>query len=232
MSSAAFKRLAVLALLACTACSTDARNISRTLDLAFRGGSLAASAALNPNYRYLRAVVGERPALLVLGYVDPAPDSTHSAPIEVWYSGEGEVIRLQAGRIVGTSGLSTDWRSVSAPGAPLWASLPPTAEPGQRLTSYERKRDESAYRAGIIDHISLFAIAPPHGTQLAGLAPESLQWFEERAEPIAPPADSAFAIKLVSRFALRHGQGATEVVYAEHCLSAKLCMSLQRWPAH
>ena len=47
-------------------------------------------------------------AFLVLGYVDTSSDG----PVEVWYSGSGEVVRMRHGRVVGTTGLSTDWRAV------------------------------------------------------------------------------------------------------------------------
>lgn len=233
MSPASPKRLALLALLACAACSTDSSNISRTIELAYRGGSLADGAALDPAYRYLRAVVDGRSALLVLGYTDPATPA--AAPIEVWYSAEGEVIRLQHGRVVGTSGLSTDWRSTSTPDAPTWSDLLTRAgqnhPPGQPLATWQRTRDESAYRAGIVDRVSVHAIAAPRGTELTGLAPESLQWFEERAEPVVPAAGTPGAAPLTARYALRQTQGTVEVVYTEHCLSAELCLSLQRWPA-
>ena len=235
MSPAFPKRLAVLAMLACAACSTDSSNISRTIELAYRGGSLADGAALDPAYRYLRAVVDGRSALLVLGYTDTDPATPAAAPIEVWYSAEGELIRLQQGRIVGTSGLSTDWRSTTAPAAPAWGDLLTRAgqnQPaGQPLATWQRSRDESAYRAGIVDRVSVHAIAAPRGTELTGLAPESLQWFEERAEPVVPPAGTPGATPLTARYALRHTQDTVEVVYTEHCLSAELCLSLQRWPA-
>ncbi|TXH85944.1 MAG: hypothetical protein E6Q80_08630 [Thauera aminoaromatica] len=235
MSRALPERLAVLAILACAACSTDSTNISRTFELAYRGGSLADRAAPNPAYRYLRTVVDGRSALLVLGYTDPDPATPDAPPIEVWYSAEGEVVRLQQGRVVGTSGLSTDWRSTRAPDAPTWGSLVASAAQdraaGQALATWQRTRDESAYRSGVIDRISVHAIAAPRGTELAGLAPESLQWFEERAEPIVPPAGTPGAVRLTARYALRVDSGATEVVYTEHCLGPELCLSLQRWPA-
>ena len=56
---------------------------------------MADGAALDPAYRYLRAVVDGRSALLVLGYTDTDPATPAAAPIEVWYSAEGELIRLQ-----------------------------------------------------------------------------------------------------------------------------------------
>ena len=63
---------------------------------------------LDANLRYLRITVGSRVLLMVLGYIEPDP----AGPIDTWYSQEGEVIRLQNGRIAATSGLTTAWRAV------------------------------------------------------------------------------------------------------------------------
>lgn len=198
--------------------------------LAFSGGSLADTVELNPAYRYLRVVVDGRSAMLVLGYLDADSAAPGRRDIEVWYSGEGEVIRLRNGRIAGTSGLTTDWRSVSAAAAPEWGRLTAMRSEPQPVATYERRRDESGYRVGITDRVQVFAISPPRGTALAGLPADSLLWFEERAIPVAPPADSPQAAPLTSRYAVRQADGKVEVVYAEHCLSAALCLSLQRWP--
>ena len=106
---------AVLSLVAAlTACSSTSNAILQTLPYAIGRDSKIANARLNPNFRYLRVTVGGRVVLLALGNTDSHPQG----PIEVWYSAEREVLRLQNGRLVGAVGLTTEWREVSLPALP------------------------------------------------------------------------------------------------------------------
>ena len=64
--------------------------VSRTLWDAMGKGQSVDAIILNPNLRYLRVSVRGRVVLMVLGYLDAAPDGV----IETWYSSAGEVLRL------------------------------------------------------------------------------------------------------------------------------------------
>lgn len=175
----------------------------------------------NPAYRYLRVeVAGHPPALLVLGYIDAHP----LGEIEVWYSAQREVIKTQNGRIVGTGGLETDWRTVQFPSPP-----PPLTEVAAQGATYQRLRDEMpGHRYGITDDVEIKSwdgtppIALPRS--LPAEQARTYQWFRETTlkstASLLPPA----------WFARGQHQGQTTVVYSEQCLSVTFCLRLQRWP--
>lgn len=191
--------------------------VTRTLFDAIPGlGNTFDELQLNPNLRYLRVTVRGRVALLVLGYVDPDPEGE----INVWYSSQGEVIRLQNGRLVGTAGLETDWRTVRNSGLPAWKDLL-----GRQALVYRRERDEMpGYRFGIKENVSLYPVRTPTNARLAHLPAESLRWYEETVLNQADDLPSA-------RYALNTRDGEPRVVYGEQCLSQKLCIAWQTWPA-
>lgn len=184
--------------------------------LLYRGDSAEAQPNFNPSYRYLRTSVNGRVLFMVLGYIDPRPEG----PVEVWYSGTGEVVRLLNGQLVGTTGLSIDWRDVRLSNLPAWQ-----AHVANRTQTYVRERDlMPGYRFGIRDDIARAPIAPPSDSALAGTRASSLHWYEERStsRPAAasvPPA----------RFGVSFASGAPQVVYSEQCISRDLCMSFEQW---
>ena len=176
-------------------------------------------APLRPGYRYLRASVDGRTVLLVLGYVENHPDGA----IEIWYSGEREVIKTQRGHIVGTAGLSTDWRAVR-----FVSPLPELRQITTQTTArYTRSRDEMpGYRYDIRETITLRPIPAPEKSAIRALDPASLVWIEESADASTPGE----APLPPARFALDIRAGADPVVYSEQCLAPTLCLALQRWP--
>jgi len=208
--------LLVAALGGCAA-GTDA--IVQTMRTAVgREPSVADRARLNPDFRYLRVTIEGRVALLALGYVDPHPQGS----IEVWYSGEREVVRLQNGRLVGTTGLTTEWREVSLPALPDWVTLGRSDAP----LRWVRTRDVMpGYRYGVRDALELRVTPPPAKSQLQGLEAKDLVWFEERFE------GEARAALPVARYAVKLHDGDALVVYGEQCVAPKTCFTWQRWPA-
>ncbi len=218
--------------LALSGCSTAGNAILKTLPYAYGRGAGIDGVRLNPNFRYLRVTIGGRVVLLALGDVDSHPQGA----IEVWYSAEREVLRLQNGRLVGAVGLTTEWRNVALPDLPSWAVAART----DQAFRWTRTRDVMpGYRFGVKDELSLRVIAAPERSALQGVNPRHLTWFEERAESgsfaglqaalgngvgadaALPPA--RYAVDL---------RGAQEiVVYGEQCLAPVLCFTWQRWPA-
>lgn len=217
-----------LVLGAATGCSGTTSAIIETMQAAVRGNAGASNSPLNPNFRYLRVTVDGRSALLVLGYTEPDPQGT----VEVWYSAEREVIRLQNGRVVGAVGLTTEWRNVTVAAAPSWASM-------QRVTGpvrFARSRDTMpGYRYGIKESLSLVAVSPPKRSALQNIDPRALAWFEEIVEPgladSALPRESDGNRLPNARYAIAYEDGKPEVVYGEQCLASDLCFAWQRWPA-
>lgn len=213
MKSFAQVVLTVAALLVETGCAQGDIRAGKTLYHLFSRNSAVENTPLSPDLRYLRLAVDGRVALLVLGYV--TPDA--GGDIEVWYSAYGEVLKLRRGRIVGTAGLATDWRSVRLDRTPLWSSL------SHGSTTIVREHDEMpGYRIGIRETLAVSAIDAPAASEYVG-NPEQLRWFEERSDSFdwAP-----------SRYAIDISPTGREVpVYGEQCISKKLCLVWQRWPA-
>ena len=177
-------------------------------------------AKLNPNFRYLRVTIGGRVVLLALGYYDSHPQGA----IEVWYSAEREVVRLQNGRVVGAVGLNTEWRNVALPDLPVWSKLATVGTPYRWL----RTRDVMpGYLFGVRDALSLSIIPPPEKSALQGLEPKDLTWFEERFAEDALPNTALPA----ARYAVMLSGGEGIVVYGEQCLASQMCFTWQRWPA-
>jgi len=177
-------------------------------------------AKLNPNLRYLRVTIDGRVVLLALGYYDAHP----LGAIEVWYSAEREVVRLQNGRLVGAVGMTTEWRNVVLPDLPGWDKLVSGAVPLQ----WSRVRDVMpGYHYGLRDTLSLNLAPPPAKTALQGFDPKDLARFEER---LAEDGLSKTTLP-VARYAVGLAGAQSIVVYGEQCLGPQMCFTWQRWPA-
>ena len=201
----------VLALAAC-----GHTPVTRTLADAFGGGQGVERVSLGPNFRYLKVTAYGRDALMVLGYSDSHPAGT----IETWYSATGEVLRLQNGRVLSTNGLEIDWSAVRYQGLPNWESVSE-----QNKSEFIRERDEMpGHRFGLVDRVALYPVPAPKDAHLIGVDPKKLKWFEERVQTTQQTQPSA-------RYGLRLEAGETKVVYGEQCLSERLCISWQTWPA-
>jgi hypothetical protein len=171
---------------------------------------------LNPNYRYLHVTLtGGKPALAVLGYVD----AHAQGDIEVWYSAQGEVLRLQNGRLVGVAGLPLEWRHMAYPQTPpAWPSVP---SEGVRFT---RVRDEQpGYRLGLVEQVVLTPLPKPP-LDLPGPAFAVATWFQESY------TDARGSSRPDAWFALGEHGGQKTIVYSRQCLSVTVCLTLQRWP--
>lgn len=175
-----------------------------------------AEAKLNPSYQYLHVTLGNsKPALLVLGYVDAHPQGN----IEVWYSGLGEVLRLQNGRLVGASGLPVEWRRVTySETPPDWNSVSAAG------VQYARIRDEyPGYKLGLMDQVFSTHMKKPPDDFLSD-APADVSWYQERY------SDAGGTSIPAAWFALGNYGGQKTIVYSRQCLSVNVCLTLKRWP--
>ena len=211
MKLGSYKKLAIVVTsIIFAGCSSLDNPVIRTFNRAI-GVDQQQNSRFDPNYQYLRVVKDGRVVYLALGNVDSGT--------AIWYSAGREVLRLKDGRIAGASGLVTEWRNVVLPAFPSWTVLAQSKSPYK----WTRIRDVMpGYRYGVTDELTLSRIAAPQDTQLAGIAPGSLTWFEEDdTSPVdkLPPARYAFD-------AAKH-----EIVYGETCLAETFCFSWQRWPA-
>ncbi len=195
-------------------CSSSTNAVIDTVQSIVRRDTGAAALSLDPRFRYLRVTTqGGGVAFLALGYVDNTPQG----PLEVWYSGERQVLRLQNGRLAGVTGVATEWHGVSLPPLPSWRELGRAPAPYR----WSRTRDVMpGYRYGLRDALEVRQIGAPSRSQLAGMDALQLTWFEETSATL-PPA----------RYAVQIDDGSGTVVYAEQCLAPELCLSWQRWKA-
>ena len=205
------------ALLALSLAGCGHTPVTRTLFDTFGKAPGVDAINLNPAYRYLRVSVGDRDALLVLGYSDP----TTAGPIETWYSNAGEVVKLQNGRIVSTVGLRIDWRSVTYSELPSWSGVLNSSSAAQ----FMRQRDEMpGHRFGISETVMLYPLKPPSDARLVGVSAKELTWFEETVQANPKRLPSA-------RYGLTTRNGLPTVIYGEQCLAPDLCIAWQAWPA-
>lgn len=202
------------ALIALTACGHTP--VTRTLADAFGKGAGAEQLALQANFSYLKVTAHGRDALMVLGYVDSHP----MGAVETWFSSQGEVLRLQNGRILSTAGLELNWQAVRYKGLPDWRTIVAKSK-----LAFTRERDEMpGYRFDLVDRVELYAVPAPKNAHLVGVDPTTLLWFEERVQ-------SALGSLPTARYGLRLEAGEPRVVYGEQCFTDRFCMAWQTWPA-
>ncbi|AMV44759.1 YjbF family lipoprotein [Paraburkholderia caribensis] len=168
---------------------------------------------LAKDQRYLKVSSRGRTALLVLGYIERDPQGD----VEVWYSGAREVLRIQNGRLVGATGLSTEWANVRLASPPDWLAV-------AGVTSYVRRRDVMpGYDFDEYDKVTVQPISMPSDTRYTGPGAAQLRWYVERSQGRIALRDA--------RYAVAQKAGKAIVVYGEQCLDPGLCISWQRWPA-
>lgn len=188
----------------------------------FPAARVGEPARLNPRFHYLRVTIHDSWIFMASG----TPNIDAPGTTGVWYSADRVVLRFQDGRLVAAIGTPTEWRQVTLPQLPPWEVLAGETKP----VSWIRTRDVMpGYRYGIRDHLLLQRIPPPSNSNLKGIDPHSLVWFEERLESTddvtgydnhLPPA----------RYAL-DTSNTHAIVYGEQCLSPDFCFAWQRWPA-
>jgi hypothetical protein len=196
-------------------CTDTGIGLLRTTQAAFGKAPVPIDTAkLDPRYRYLRLQHAAGTSGMILGAVESSP----TGEVEVWYASDGELIRLENGRLAGNTGIQPEWRNVPLPALPAWSKLA-TQAAGFR---WERVRDVMpGYRYGVRDKLIIHVVPPPASSGLVGMDAEQLVWFEERmestTEELLPPA--------------RYAVQGERVVYGEQCLSRESCLKWQRWPA-
>lgn len=174
---------------------------------AWRGGVDLAAAKLQPDLRYLLVDANGIRGLLVLGNVDPDP----AGPVEVWYSADQAVLRLQGGRLVGIRGVGNDWVDVVLSGAPALSALAGT-------TTYQRTRTEMPdyrYRREAVTAAPL--VAPP--------ADVPVRWRDGRVAWVGEETAAA-ETRLPASYGLQEGR----LVFGRQCLADGSCITWQPLP--
>jgi hypothetical protein len=202
------------ALLLC-ACSTSLQGVGDAYRIVRATGAHSShdTGGLDPTYSWLRFTLHGHSTVFALGYVDLDPNGA----IEVWYGAGREVLRLQNGRVIDTAGLPVNWSSVRYSARPVWQSV-------NAPLTFTRTRDVMpGYEFGVVDTLTLAPIKPPSSSDLMGIAPAELAWFEETSRGSQPLPRARYAVATQG--------GKAVVVYGEQCLSKAFCLSWQRLPA-
>ena len=96
-------------------CSSQSDAVWKTLRLGFKDTvAQIETSPLKNNLTYLRANINGLDVLLVRGYVD----SDARGLVDVWYSSDGSVMRIQEGRYLGSIGFDQNWQEVTRKDAP------------------------------------------------------------------------------------------------------------------
>jgi Group 4 capsule polysaccharide lipoprotein gfcB, YjbF len=217
----------LLFLLTLAGCSLfDGNPVIETLRHVVPGGSEAERVEFDPGFRYLRVETGGN----VIFMASDTPRIDTADTVDIWYSAGREVLRFRNGRLVAAVGLGTEWRGIVVQGLPTWAEIASATQP----VRWSRIRDVMpGYRYGVHDALVLQGIPPPDDSQLKGIDPYSLTWYEERLDAQNTGTHSRGDEELPpARYALDTRNAGETVVYGEQCLSAELCFSWQRWPVH
>ncbi len=219
-----------------SSCALAPSPTTETLAYFLSDAGASASPKVDPRLRYLRVEVqGHPPGTLVLGYVDPSPDG----PVEVWYSANREVIKIQNGRIIATAGLPLDWSGTRFEPAPVaWPAV------GADGTDFRRLHDEpTQYRTGIVDAVRLHpwlgelpqAFTESLPTTLPSSLARTYTWYQETYTRVPPKhaggeAGTSLLAQAPAWFAWGPHLGQWTVVYSYQCLTPDFCLKLQRWP--
>ena len=189
------------------------------------------SAPLNPDFRYLRAQVAGQSALLVLGY----ETTTGQSASQAWYSGNGEVLQLQGGRLVGTGGLDINWVDVSLVDAPPITSAQLFPDPGSagprkpKLFFFRTRSVMPQYVINVHEAVVMQALdgAPDDAPKIlrdeANLS--ALRWVSESVV-LQPNNPSLRPLKATYAYSKDSGN----LVYGRQCLTETYCLSWMAWP--
>ena len=170
---------------------------------------------LNPQLRYLRVTIKDKPLLMVLGYEEATPQGT----LETWYSNQGEVLQLLNGRVRSTAGLAIDWKNIRYQALPTWAGLV-----GSTSKEFVRVHEQMPrYAFDVSEQVQIYSVPAPTNANLIGMPASQLKWFEEKVKGTSHALPSA-------RYGLAMNNGKPVVVYGEQCFATDLCFSWQTWP--
>lgn len=226
--------LSLLGVLSLSACSNVPNPPIETLKFAFSDfNNVIDQTKLNPNYIYLRIAINDLPSVLVLGFVDQDP----SGPVQVWYTNERAVLRLQNGRFLGSGKLGIDWQNVRLSHAPafsdLLGSLNSSTQNHMSNRSYVRLRDEMpGYHFGIRETVNITPLSQMPGNIPSKmrdlLKNKNLVWF---AENVDPETSNSTASRPAIYGVSPKGAGANEgeVVFGQQCLAPDYCISWMPW---
>lgn len=118
-----------------------------------------AIATLNPQFRYLEVHGPGVQALMALGFVEPVDGQP---PVETWYGGDNELLRLQGGHLLGLTGVAQDEVAIQY----TWQSKNDLAT----LLPVKRTMDDPAKQAFGVQQTLAHSIVPAQQVPTRGSA--------------------------------------------------------------
>ena len=235
-------------LLSCTpfffmGCSSDSDAAYKTLVSTFQDDSkVMADASLNKDLSYLRVNIDGLEALMVKGYID----QDKLGPIDVWYSSDGSVLRLQKGRYLGSLGFDKNWQHVQLQDAPDFTNIVnqfkrETASiqlksvasfyPEQQYFFSRSKTEMPGYQSSLQERVGASAqdsapIGIPKSLS-SYLNPSEIVWVSEK------PLNNNEKAKNNSSYAwygFKKINSSYVQVIGQQCLSADFCITWMPWP--
>jgi hypothetical protein len=202
-------------------CAGDSRVFVDTYRLIFASGSddFTKTAKLNPEVRYMRVTLDGRAFFIAHWFTENAvsPDKA----VDVWRTGQADVIKISAGRIISVTGVQADWFAVRFENLPTWKEL---VQRDQAPNFAVRERDiRKNYQFGLRENMTIKQIQKPAHHVLLGVEKKDLIWYEESYQPNRLPA-SVFAISRANDAKLP-----AQVVYSWQCLAVDFCLGMQAW---
>jgi hypothetical protein len=236
--------LTVLVAFLLQGCSSQSEATWKTVQLGMSDiASQIEKSPLQNNLTYLRANINGLDVLLVKGYLDQ--DSR--GPIDVWYSSDGSVMRIQQGRYLGSVGFDQNWQEVSRKDAPnlmLLLNAEMTLPSNNSITSIKtvKKYFSTQSYVGMPSYLVMrdervsAVVSDQSFTSIPNSIPSSFKknlqnkgliWVSETPQP-----NSIFQKKGTS-FAwygfLKNKVGFEQVI-GQQCLSKEFCITWMPWP--
>lgn len=163
-----------------------------------------------PGFEYLEVEWHGRKSAMALGYRSISGTQTD----EHWYTNQGEMLKLQNGRIVQVLGMTREVRRLSS-NTPSWTNLTSRKMP---VVWSQTKDVMPGYRFGLQEFVITQQVEPTSTEQ--SLSKAATHWI---AEEIKSKDASGKTWVYKQKFALVNN----EVVYSEQCVAKDMCFNLK-----
>jgi hypothetical protein len=233
----------VMACLCISACSSTSDASLKMVKAAFDNPSKNIEVAvLKPNLSYLRVNIAGLDALMVKGYID----QDKNGAIDVWYSSDGSVMRIQKNRYLGSVGFDLNWVNVMVKDVPSFSFILSNDKKTQSnpylqsmtpffpveqyffsrsrtvMPSYLSMQDE---RMSVSVSDQTPKTIPKH--LMASLKNKELVWLSEKPQIIRTlknPTDT------FAWYGFEKSSSGFKEVISQQCLTQDFCITWMSWP--
>jgi len=225
-------------------CSSQSGAVWKTLQIGFSDvSSQIEKSPLQNNLTYLRANINGLDVLLAKGYTD----LNSRGPVDVWYSSDGAIMRIQEGRYLGSIGFDQNWNEVSRSDAPslimiLNRETAPDSKDSlapiksvKKYFSTQSYTHKPSYLVMDGERVSSSLSANMFGS-IPDSIPNSLKKYLKNKDFIwvieTPQPNDIFKKKGASFawYGFVKKNGTFEQVIGQQCLSKDFCVTWMPWP--